>query len=202
MAGTICALDVETTGFVPGLHEILEVCAVRIDMETGAIEDEFASLVRSIGPIANSHIHGITPSMVAGAPSPGAVMRGLARFIRGARVAGYSRNGFDSRFVNACAERTLGAQIISREMNVLAATRRLLPDLENHRLGTVARALGIRNPQAHSAQGDARTLARVILALGIGVPSRERRSSARPALSAASACPATARRLDAARTRP
>ena len=58
----LCVLDIETTGFIAGEAEILELFILKVVDEK--IVDEFYSLFKPINKITNSDLHGITDEKV------------------------------------------------------------------------------------------------------------------------------------------
>ncbi len=100
-------VDVETTGFVPEEERIVEVGVVLLDragQETGS----FCTLIdpgRDPGP---THIHGITSSMVTGAPTFTGIRPYLAGLLSGRVVVGHNVDRFDLAFLRAECRRSGG----------------------------------------------------------------------------------------------
>ena len=68
--GPFVAIDLETTGLIPGVDRIVEVGAVRFEAD-GTVRDRFARLVHPGRPMspAAERIHGISDAMLADADS-------------------------------------------------------------------------------------------------------------------------------------
>lgn len=95
--------DIETTGLSAEHHRIIEVACVLVlgDRPPRLL---FESLVDPGRPIANTHIHGITDDMVAGAPRFADVMIGL-RSLMANRVLVAHGADFERRHLEAAAGR-------------------------------------------------------------------------------------------------
>jgi DNA polymerase-3 subunit epsilon len=160
---SLAVVDLETTGFTPGPDRVIEVAVVRVD-RTGAIEDRWVTLVdpgRDVGP---THIHGITPAMVAGAPTFADVATEvLARFSDAVVVAHNApfEDGFLANEFTTAGFSPLGLPALCTIE--LARTSRL--DVPNFRLATCCEAFGLTNTGAHSALGDALVTAELAVRL-------------------------------------
>lgn len=179
------AIDVETTGLYPGKGDrVIEVGAVAL--ERGELMAEFTALIkvsRAI-PANASRIHGITDSMLIGQPMPEEAFPALAAFIRDSTLVAHNAI-FDMGFIRHEFER-LKLRLTNRHICTLKMSRKLFPDLQNHKLETVHRHLiemngnnGIngdmmREPegsapcprkQTHRALDDARMVAAIWIAM-------------------------------------
>ena len=61
-------VDVETTGFRPGHARVISLAALALDPE-GRVEHSVVSLLNPGVDPGPTHVHGITPGMLVGAPS-------------------------------------------------------------------------------------------------------------------------------------
>ncbi len=160
-------LDVETTGLSPGNGDrVIEVGAVVI--EAGIALAEFHSLVFVRKPIPKlvQRIHGITNEMLVGKPEPEEVFPRFREFIGNSILVAHNAQ-FDIRFLQHELGR-LGLGLNNRYLCTLEMSRKIHPQLPNHKLGTVYRHLfGITTAetQPHRAVGDARMVARVWIEL-------------------------------------
>ncbi|MCP3903763.1 MAG: DNA polymerase III [Planctomycetes bacterium] len=97
--GRVTVIDVETTGFSPRRGDrIIEIAVVLVSPD-GGLQEEFDTLVnphRDVGPI---HVHGITATDLATAPSFDDIAGSLLRILRGACVIAGHNIGFDLRFI-------------------------------------------------------------------------------------------------------
>ncbi|HEY5096793.1 MAG TPA: 3'-5' exonuclease [Acidimicrobiales bacterium] len=160
-------VDVETTGFAPDTERIVEVGVVVLD-RAGAEVGAFCTLVdpdRHPGP---THIHGITPAMVSGAPSFAAVRPHLAELLSGRVVVGHNVDDFDLSFLRAECRRSGGAGAVPRAGPTLDTLQ-----VAQHHLGLAGRAslaeccthYGLSWADHHSALGDARVTAALFCAM-------------------------------------
>ena len=148
------AFDTETTG-LHASDRLVELAAVRFRGED--VEAEWASLIDPGVPIpeAASAIHGLRDADVATAPPANTVLPAFLGFIEGAALVGHN-SPFDVRVL---ALELLRAGLPLPDNPILdtcALSRRLALDVPNHRLGTLAQALGVRCGTGHRALADAR----------------------------------------------
>ncbi len=147
----ITVIDVETTG-LGHADRILEVAAVTLN-DRGEVVDEFDTMVNPDRDVGPTHIHGITPGMVTGAPTFGEVAAALARRLEGVVLAAHNLP-FDMRFLSREYDR-LGARL---EPGIGVCTLQLT----GRRLGDACSAHGIEHGTAHRALHDARATARLL----------------------------------------
>lgn len=152
--------DLETTGFSPGLSQIIEVAAVRL--RGYEIEAEFSALVDpgTEVPWKITEVTGITTGMVRGQRKIHEVLpRYLAFLGEGCFVA--HNAPFDQRFLDYESTR-LGYPFAPATFCTLALARRFLTGLRSRSLDAVAQHLGIVNQSRHRALGDARATSEVL----------------------------------------
>lgn len=165
LAGTrMLAVDTETTGMSPDAgHRLVEVA--RVEIVNGALGEGWSSLVRpgrAIPPDA-ARVHGITDAMVADAPGPGEVGRAL-REACGDLPLVFHNAPFDLPFLIHLF-REAGAPMLLNPIVDTLGLARGLPGSGSNSLGPLAARLGLPKETAHRALGDARTTARLFLAL-------------------------------------
>lgn len=98
---TISVIDCETTG-LGNSDRIIEIAVVTLDLTTLETVDEFDTLVNPQRDVGKTDLHGITASMVAGAPTMEEVIGSLSRRLNGSVLAAHSLR-FDSRMLrNEC----------------------------------------------------------------------------------------------------
>lgn len=159
--------DVETTGLYPHKGDrIIEIGGIVI--EDGRMIEEFTTLIDVGEPIPKSaqRIHGITNEMTQGKPTPYEAITGFYDFIINGTLIAHNAK-FDCKFLKYEFGK-LGLALDNRSICTLRLSRRLLPRLSNHRLGTVYRHLFGTLPQEtnlHRALDDARLTAKVWLKL-------------------------------------
>lgn len=163
----IIIVDTETTGLgVPRGGRVIEVGAVAV--ENGKITEEFSTLINSGAAISYGafRVHGISEEMLAGQPSPEEVWPAFIEFIGNSHLAAHNST-FDSGFIR----NELGLQGLSAHNQwhcTLRLARKQLPNLHNHKLGTVYEHLFGPIPQTiqtHRALDDARMTAKIWIEL-------------------------------------
>jgi DNA polymerase III subunit epsilon len=163
----LVVVDVETTGLSAARGgRVIEVGAVML--ENGIVAAELDTLIRVDASISYGafRVHGITGEMLAGKPIPSEVWPLFMEFIGGSPLIAHNAP-FDSAFIrNELAQ--LGISLANRWHCTVRKSRRLLPQLPNHRLDTVYRHLFGAIPtgmRRHRALDDARLAAAIWLAL-------------------------------------
>ncbi|MBI4619352.1 MAG: 3'-5' exoribonuclease [Desulfobacterales bacterium] len=156
-------LDVETTGLSPGIGDrIIEIGAVAIQERTIVAEFESLIYVKKRIPLLVQNIHGITNEMLIGKPEPEEVFPQFREFIGDSTLVAHNAQ-FDIRFLRYEFER-LGLKLSNRHLCTLEMSRELFPELENHKLYTVAKHVLVGVPEnmhLHRALDDARLTAMI-----------------------------------------
>ena len=132
-----------------------------------AIVDRFSTLIKpppDVGDFApiNMSIHGITPEMVADAPTFGELLPRFTARVQGRTVLAYSK--FDRSVIDNLLE-YYGSHCEYRYVDVCELAKAKLAGLKNYKLPTVAKHLGVEPFKHHDAIEDAVACARVFLAL-------------------------------------
>ncbi len=161
--GEYVCFDIETTGLYKKTCKIIEIAAVIL--RNGEVCERFQTYVNPNCAIPEkiTELTGITNGMVAGAPT---IEKALSDFLEfaGDRPFAAHNADFDIGFIaQACQE--LG---IEREFNYIDSlefSRRLLPDIKNHKLDTVAKELKLPKFEHHRALDDAVTVAFILRSL-------------------------------------
>lgn len=153
--------DLETTGLDKICDSIIEVGAVRL--LDGKILERFQSFVNFPENIPANIIEltGINDEMVAEAPCIEEVLRDFKRFIGDSPVVAHNA-GFDWGFIQEKAE-CAGVRFDNKVYDTLYLSRKLIPGLAHHDLGTLCRCFGVENKDHHRADNDAEVLAQVFL---------------------------------------
>lgn len=150
-------VDLETTGTDPRHDAITEIGAVRV--VGGEVVEEFQTFVnpeRDI-PAFIARLTGITNHMVRDAPTAEAVLPMFIEFARTSVLVAHNAR-FDIGFLKSTALR-LGYSWPSFDVvDTLALARRTFgrDEVPNHRLGTLAAAVGATTVPNHRALSDAR----------------------------------------------
>lgn len=169
--------DLETTGYSPRYHEIIQIAAVR--MRHGAIlaHEHFATFVRPRSRIPQpiTGLTGITEEDVREAPEPAACLAAFSHFVGDATVMAHNGHRFDIPFLR---HHTSVHGLPAREVPYLDSmelSRRLWPAARSHNLDAVIERLGISTAglHRHDARADVRVLAVAVVAMwqSLGVPS-------------------------------
>ena len=147
-------IDVETTGLDVRYCEIIEISAVKY--RDGAEAAVFNSLVKPSEEIDDFIISltGITNEMLSGAPDIRAVLPDFYKFVSGETLVGYNVN-FDINFLYDNLMDFEKVPLSNPFIDVLRLSKRLLPDLKNHKLATVSEHFKISSP-SHRALDDCR----------------------------------------------
>jgi len=162
-ANTVIVFDFETTGLSPDLGDrAIEIGAVKI--EQGVVVDRFQGLMnpgRRICAFIEDYT-GITNAMLNAAPPCGEVMIEFADFVGGADLVAHNAS-FDKRFLHAELKRVRRSGYGEFACSMLVA-RRIYPQAENHKLGTLVEYANIPNDGTfHRALADAQMTAQLWL---------------------------------------
>ncbi|HEX8423901.1 MAG TPA: exonuclease domain-containing protein [Pyrinomonadaceae bacterium] len=158
-------VDVETTGAKTPPARITEIGAYRVSR--GRIVAEFQTLVNPQMPIPSFIVMltGITDAMVKSAPLFSEVAQDLLTFIDRAVLVAHNAP-FDVRFLNHEISRVFpGKRMFNAQLCTVSLSRRVVPELVNHRLHTVAEHFAVPIKNRHRAAGDAEATAEVFLRL-------------------------------------
>lgn len=160
------ALDVETTGLNPRTHRIVEIALVEVTSlinarASGSVElSVYETLVNPERTISRdaTKVHGITNADVADAPVFTDITGHILDKLAGDNVVVIGHNvAFDIKFLRAEFDRAgVRLPMIETECSLWLA-RRVLPQAENHKLGTLASILDLAGTggKEHSAAHDA-----------------------------------------------
>ncbi|MBA3769858.1 MAG: hypothetical protein H0X08_05085 [Blastocatellia bacterium] len=157
--------DLETTGSKAPPCRITEIGACRV--KNGEVLDKFQTLVNPRMPIPPfiTALTGISNEMVAEAPLFEDVAIQFLEFI-GDSVMVAHNSGFDMRFLNHEIGRIFPDYKLANPcLCTVQLSRRLLPDIENHKLKTVAAHYEIDLTNHHRAAADAFATAHIFVNL-------------------------------------
>lgn len=157
--------DLETTGAKAPPCRITEIGAYRVSR--GQITERFHTLVNPEMPIPAfiTSLTGITDDMVADAPLFADVAADLLDFLGDSVLVAHNAH-FDMRFLNHEISRVYGEYRMANPcLCTVQLSRKLLPDIENHKLKTVAEHYSISLVNHHRASDDARATAEIFVNL-------------------------------------
>lgn len=128
--------------------------------------DPWSTLVNPARPIAQNVVAltGITPAMVATAPTFSQVADAVVERLRGHVFVAHNA-AFDWGFVGHELRTTSGASLVGDRLCTLQLARVLLPQLKRRSLDALSYYFGIENPGRHRAWGDALATASVLTRL-------------------------------------
>jgi DNA polymerase III subunit epsilon len=153
-------VDVETSGFRPGHARIVSIAALALG-DDGNVEHSVSTLLNPGVDPGPTHVHGLTPEMLAGAPCFADIAGDVADVLRGRTLVAHNV-GFDYAFLAAEAE-LAGVELpIDSAMCTVELTRRLDLDVANFRLETLASHWGVTQLRPHDALDDALVLAQIL----------------------------------------
>lgn len=153
------AIDVETTGLSPINNELIEVSAIKYEGDKRI--DTFSTLIKpkqSI-PYYITNITGITNEMVEDCPYIEEIMPRLIEFISDYPIVAHNAN-FDYQFIQNYSKNSFSK---NKVIDTVAIGRKLYPRLPNHKLGTIAKYIGITEDGFHRAEFDCECCARIYI---------------------------------------
>lgn len=158
------AFDLETTGTVPGVDQIVEIGAVRFI--NGEPEAVFSTLVDpqiSI-PRAASAVNGITDDMLKGKPKIDSLLESFTEFCGTDPLVAHNAS-FDAQFLLADYKKFEFATPRGVVLDTLPIARKVFPGLSNYKLGTLIQHLKIVMGTAHRAEDDSAACGKLFLEL-------------------------------------
>ena len=156
---TFVAIDVETTGLSPTSNELIEVSAIKYDGNKKI--DTFSTLIKPKVriPYYITNITGITNDMVEAAPEVEEVMPELVEFVGDLPIVAHNAN-FDYSFIQNYSNKSFTNNNV---IDTVRIGRKLYPELPNHKLGTIAKHIGITEDGFHRAEFDCECCAKIYM---------------------------------------
>lgn len=158
----LVVVDTETTG-VYRTDRVVEIACVTLD-SLGAVVAEWETLVNPSRDVGPTWLHGITPSMLEGAPTFDEVAAHLVAQLDGATLVAHNLP-FDLRMLAGEFGRAGVEFDFGHGLDTLLAT--------GCRLSVACAEHGVELTSAHRALDDARATARLLLALARDMASEE-----------------------------
>jgi DNA polymerase-3 subunit epsilon len=154
-------VDLEATGSSSHRHRVVEIAVLLLDRDL-VPQGEFTTLVDPQGPVGPTHIHGIEPEHLSGAPRFAEIAARLLSLLRGRVLVGHNV-GCDRAFLVAEYAR-LGLRLPAVPevctMRISAADAGAAP--YGLSLRACAAAIGVTDWSPHTALGDARATAALL----------------------------------------
>ncbi len=147
------AFDIETTGLDSMYDEIIEIGAIKV--ENGKEMDRFNTLIKPVCKINEfiTELTGITNQMVESAPTINEVLPEFMKFIGQSIILGHNVN-FDINFIYDNLVREKMCPISNDFIDTLRLSRKLLPELNHHRLSDLAQYYNIDVEGSHRGLRD------------------------------------------------
>ena len=161
MSNIAIIVDLETTGLNSSFDEIIEIGAIKVDLDSGETLEEFQTFSKpedSLDPFIVK-LTGINSKMLEGAPDNEDAVDAFLVFAENFPIWAYNA-GFDSGFINNFTDEHRPFK------DILTLARRAFPDLKNHKLITVGNHLGLSTKGSHRAIADC-ILSKEVLLLGL-----------------------------------
>lgn len=153
---TCVVFDTETTGLNPATDSVVQIAAVRVVNGKRVEREVFDTLVDPKRPIppASTDVHGISDTMVVGAPEIDEAGRQFHRFAEGAVLVAHNAP-FDMEFLRR-QEAGIGKAFDHPVLDTVLLSAVVFGQLEEHTLDALTARLGITIPEAarHTAIGD------------------------------------------------
>lgn len=148
------AFDLETTGTVPGVDQIVEIGAVKFDQ--GQPVAVFSTLVDPLRPIppGASAVNGITDDMVKGKPLIESLLPAFSEFCEDSILVAHNAP-FDAQFLISDIKKFETPAPLGLILDTLPIARKVFPGLPNYKLGTLVQHLKIPTTDFHRAEEDA-----------------------------------------------
>ncbi len=148
------AFDLETTGTVPGVDQIVEIGAVRFN--NGMVESVFSTLVdpQKLIPPGATAVNGITDDMVRGKPKIDMLLNSFAEFCEDSILVAHNAP-FDAGFLTVDIKKFESPAPRGLIIDTLTISRKVFPGLPNYKLGTLVQHLKISSAGFHRAEEDA-----------------------------------------------
>ena len=163
MDDTFVCFDLETTGLYATNDRITEIGAVKV--QNGRIVDSFSTFADPERPIPAKVIQltGITDSMVKGAPSQKEAVQNFLEFCGDAVLVAHNAP-FDTGFIRKVCQEN-GMEYNYTSVDTVAIARKILPDIHNVKLDTLAKHFHLGKFNHHRAVDDAEMLTNIFLNL-------------------------------------
>lgn len=149
-------IDIETTGLDLKYNEIIEIAAIKI--RDNQVVDTFDTLVIPNFELDDyiSELTGITNKMLADAPDIQDVLPDFVEFVSNDILMGHNAH-FDINFLYDNINSFLDINFTNNFVDTMRLSKRLIKDIDHHRLCDIAEYFGIVIEEAHRALADCYT---------------------------------------------
>lgn len=151
-------VDLETTGFDPFYEEIIEISAIKF--ENNQPISVFSELVKSQCPVSPyiTELTGISNDMLYNCRDISEVMPDFISFVGNSVLVGHNVN-FDINFIYDNLLKLTGEEFRNDFIDTMRLSQKLLPDLKNRKLQTLAAHYGVNPTTVHRSLADCETTA-------------------------------------------
>ena len=153
-SGSYVVFDIETSGFNPEQHKIIEIGAVKV--VDGTIVENFHSLISYKGRLKQeiTQLTGIDPADLLYAPDKKTVLSDFFTFVGNYDLVGHNITQFDNKFLWFSALSAGLNPIKNGLIDTLVVARGVLPS-DSYKLDYLCHKLGINIGNTHRALDDA-----------------------------------------------
>lgn len=146
-------VDIETTGMNWNFCNILEISSLKV--RNKEVVEEFSELINQHEPIPYfiRNLTGITDEMVYNAPELKEVLIKFREFLKDDIIVGHNVN-FDVNFLYDNFINVLNEPLTNNFVDTLRISRKLLPELEHHKLDNLIEYYDIKARDKHRALND------------------------------------------------
>lgn len=155
-ASNFVAIDIETTGLDPAHDHIIEIAAVKV--QNDEVIDSFSSLINPHTEISDfiSQLTGITNQNLSTAPEIKSVLESFYNFIGTDILLGHNIH-FDINFLYDNFEKYLSVPLRNDFVDTLRMSRKLIKNLDSHKLSSLVNYFNLNVSTAHRALADCQT---------------------------------------------
>ncbi|MBD5504126.1 MAG: exonuclease [Lachnospiraceae bacterium] len=149
-------IDLETTGFDPYYNEIIEMSAIKV--ESGTQTAIFSELVKPSVPVSTyiTELTGITNDMLYSRRNISEVLPDFISFVGSSIIVGHNVN-FDINFIYDNLIKLTGDIFKNDFIDTMRLSQKLLPDLKNRKLVTLAKHYNVSPTISHRSLSDCET---------------------------------------------
>ena len=146
-------VDLETTGLSPKNSEIIEIGAIKV--VNNKVVDKMDVFVKPSRPLpwVITNLTGITNEMVDEGLSAKEAIKVFDEFSYGMRLMAHNAR-FDMSFLDVYMKKELGKSIREDSMDTLLLSRKIVKDVPNYKLETLANRFNIDYSGAHRSLRD------------------------------------------------
>ncbi|MHC5249935.1 3'-5' exonuclease [Enterococcus sp. LJL90] len=155
------AMDFETANYQS--HSACSLALVMV--QNSQIVGQYYSLIKPETEFfyRNIQIHGIHPEDVREAPMFPEVWQTIQQYFQRDRLIVAHNAGFDTKVLAGCLDYYQLTRPEYLSLCTVRTSRKLFPEMKNHRLNTVCQELGITLENHHDALEDSRACANILL---------------------------------------